>query len=251
MPVKVGAWLTPQHTTVAQLRDGWRAAEDAGADSIWLWDHFFPLTGDPDGAHFEAWTLLSALAVDTNRATVGVLVSNASYRNPDLLADMARTVDHLAGGRVVLGLGAGWFERDCVEYGYPFPTGAERVAILSDSVARVRARLARLVPGPVGALPLLLAGDGPRLLRLAARHADSWNTMAWRFAESSRALDAACAEVGRDPGAIERTCFLVGQPEPAQVDEVLGAGAQHLMLQLNNPYDMDSLKFLKKRADSS
>jgi probable F420-dependent oxidoreductase len=246
---EVGAWLTPQHCTIDQLRAAWRAAEDAGADSLWLWDHFFPLTGDPDGVHFEGWTLLSVLAVDTSRATVGMLVTNASYRNPDLLADMARTVDHLSGGRAVLGMGAGWFERDCTEYGYPFPSGRERVQVLENAVERVRGRLGRLVPGPMGPLPLLLAGDGQQhLLRVAATHADLWNTMAWRFVESSQALDRWCEKVGRDPAEIRRTAFLVGEPDRAQVDELLAAGAQHLMLQMNAPYDLAPLRALIERA---
>ena len=237
---------------MAQLRKAWQDADRMGVDSIWPWDHFFPLYGDPGAATFEGWSLLAAMAVDTERAQLGMLVTGNPYRNPDLLADMARTIDHLSGGRAVLGIGAGWFQRDFEEYGYEFGTPASRLKALEASLKRIRARLDRLNPPPVGDLPILVGGAGEKVtLRLVATYADMWNTFgpAQSFAAKNRVLDDWCARVGRDPAEIERTVMIVDPRDIRNVDAYLDAGAQHLILGAGPPFDLEPLQALIAAAN--
>lgn len=239
--VKVGVQLHPQATTVDDLRAAWRAADDMGVDSIWVWDHFHPLYGDPDAAHFEAYSLLAAMAADTERARLGALVTCNSYRNPELLADMARTIDHIADGRFTLGIGSGWFERDYTEYGYEFGTAPGRLRALARDLPRIKARLAKLNPPPVGPLPILIGGSGEKVtLRLVAEHADGWNTFGPpdNFRHKNEVLDEWCAKVGREPSAVERTVGIRGN-EVDQWQDYVDAGADHLIVMTGPPFDLD------------
>ena len=207
-PIRVAAQLHPQHGSYRDIRAAAVRAEDLGFDLLYTWDHFFPLYGERDGPHFECWSLVAAWAEATERIELGPLVACNSYRNPQLLADMARTVDHVSGGRVVLGVGAGWFRRDYDEYGFEFGTRADRIRAMGAGIDAIHQRMARLNPPPIRRIPLLIAGSGLRMtLREVAEHADSWHA---GFPDRPSELEPAvaalrgwCAEVGRDPAEIE------------------------------------------------
>jgi probable F420-dependent oxidoreductase len=242
---RVGLQLHPQATTTGALQAAWQAADNMRVDTLWVWDHFYPLYGDPDETHFEAWSLLAAMAVTTRRAHFGAMVSCLSYRNPDLTADMARTIDHLSGGRFILGIGAGWFERDYHEYGYEYGTVGERLGAFEAALPRIKSRLARLNPPPEGSLPMLIGGGGERrTLKLVAQYAQMWNTTSddlGEIARKNKIIDTWCAEVGRDPAEIERTALVGPDIDP---DRYLEIGITHLILTLGAPFDLAPLQRL-------
>jgi probable F420-dependent oxidoreductase len=237
---KIGVHIRPQHTTVAAMRTAWRDADSLHVDWITIWDHFAPLSGDPGGTHFECWSLLAALACDTSRAQIGSLVSAIAYRSPDLLADIARTVDHLSGGRLILGIGAGNSERDHIAYGLAWGEAGDRLRTLRDGVQRIKTRMALLNPPPLGPLPIMIAGGGEKVtLRLVARYADMSNTpgIPEVVRRKNAVIDEYCEQIGRDPAEIERTCNIAADAVD-RMHEWVEAGAQRLQIQLDHPFDM-------------
>lgn len=251
-PIRVGIQLHPQHTSYRDIADAVRRAEEMGVDSIWTWDHFFPLSGDPQGNHFEGWTLLTAIATLTERAQIGCLVTCNSYRNAALLSNMAKTVDHISNGRLILGIGAGWFERDYQEYGYDFGTAGKRLASLEESLAIIRHRWEVDVPKPMRKIPILIGGGGEKkTLRITAQYADLWHGFgdANAIAHKMQVLDRWCAEIGRDPREIERSCGTNKDETEEQLDAKVKVGATHIILGTGVPWNFATLERLVKWRD--
>jgi probable F420-dependent oxidoreductase len=243
-PIRIGVQLQPQHADYPQIRDAVLRAEDLDVDIVFNWDHFFPLNGDPDGKHFECWTMLGAWAEQTERVEIGALVSGGGYRNPDLLADMARTIDHISGGRLILGIGGGWFEKDYDEYGYPFGTPGSRLNLLGENLERIAARWRRLNPPPTRAIPVLIGGGGERkTLRHVANHATIWHAFGGPDTQARKAAILAehCAAVGRDPTEIERSTALP-RGGAASAEALLKLGVSLFTIGISGPdYDLSAV----------
>ncbi|MDH6181438.1 putative F420-dependent oxidoreductase [Microbacteriaceae bacterium SG_E_30_P1] len=210
-PVRIGVQVQPQHASYEKIRASVLELEQLGVDILFNWDHFFPLSGDPDGLHFEAWTELASWAELTTRVEFGTLVNCNSYRNPDLQADMARTIDHISGkgtgtGRFIFGTGSGWFERDYDEYGYEFGTAGQRLDALAEALPRIESRWQKLNPAPSRDIPILIGGAGEKkTLRIVAKHADIWHSFV-SADDLPRKLDILREHgesVGRDVSEIE------------------------------------------------
>ena len=261
-PLRVGVQLQPQHCpSYGHLRDAVRRCEDLGVDIAFNWDHFFPLYGDPDGAHYECWTMLAAWAEQTSRIEIGALVSCNSYRNPELLADMARTVDHISGGRLLLGIGSGWKQKDYDEYGYEFGTVGSRLDDLAQALPRITSRLAKLNPAPTRDIPILIGGQGERkTLRQVAEHGHIWHAFVDHVSYPAKAAALAehCATVGRDPATIERSAGVPERDGPdamlAEADALADLGVSIFTVGVNGPdYDLTAATALcqwrDRRAD--
>jgi probable F420-dependent oxidoreductase len=244
-PIRIGVQIQPQHADYAAIRDAASRAEDMGADILFNWDHFYPLYGEPEGKHFECWTMLAAWAESTSRAEIGALVTCNSYRNPELLADMARTVDHISGGRLILGIGSGWFEKDYDEYGYEFGTAGGRLDALGEALPRIEKRLGALNPAPTRDIPVLIGGGGEKkTLRLVAKHATIWHGFgdAATIERKVGILKRHCADVGRDFSEIEISTAVKGDPEKVG-PELLDLGVTLFTVDSNGPdYDLDPLR---------
>jgi probable F420-dependent oxidoreductase len=238
--LKVGVQLHPQHCTYRQFRDAVLRMEEIGVDTIWNWDHFYPLYGDPDGPALEGYTVLAAMAEMTSRAAVACMVTCNSYRNPALLSKMATTIDHISNGRFILGIGAGWFEREYHEYGYEFGTATTRLHDLEAALPVIKQRWAKDNPPPVrGTIPILIGGEGEKItLRITAQYADAWNGFGGvdNWTRKSRVLDEWCQKLGRDPSEIERTASIGGE-DLANLDGLAAAGCTHVILGFGPPFD--------------
>ncbi|WP_111467091.1 LLM class F420-dependent oxidoreductase [Microbacterium suaedae] len=244
-PVRLGVQIAPQHSSYSEIRDAVSRLEEMGVDILFNWDHFFPLSGEPDGLHFESWTMLSAWAEQTERVEFGCLVNCNSYRNADLQADMARTVDHISAkggdtGRFIFGTGSGWFERDYDEYGYEFGTFGTRLDALAESLPRIERRWAQLNPAPTREIPVMIGGKGEqKTLRLVARHADIWHSFVGpdEIAHKLGVIDAWAEKEGRDVSGLVVSNELKGR-DVQEADALYDAGARLFTLGISGP-DLD------------
>jgi F420-dependent oxidoreductase-like protein len=242
--MRFSVWPSPTQT-FEDVRDIARHAETTGWDGLWLADHFMPDAEDTSAPWPEAWTTLAGLAASVPRIRLGTLVTGNTYRHPAVLAKMAATVDHISGGRAVLGLGAGWQENEHRQYGIHFATVPERLARLEEACQVIKGLYtekstsfegkyyqldaASLEPKPVQSpLPLLIGGGGEKVtLRITARYADEWNV--WGDVETLRhkmkILDGHCAAAKRDPAAIQRSAvaLLFLSDDAAFVEKIRGA----------------------------
>lgn len=243
-PVRIAVQLHPQHAEYDDIRRAAVRAEEMGVDIIYNWDHFYPLYGDDEGKHFECWTMLASWAEVTERVEIGALVTCNSYRNPHLVADMARTVDHISDGRLILGMGSGWFEKDYQRYEYPFGTAGGRLRELEVGLYKIRKRMGDLNPKPTRDIPVLIGGGGEKVtLRITAEYADIWHGFGAPdvIKHKNEVLDNWCAAIDRDPGSIERSAGAEADGIES-ADALHDAGATQITIGLNGPdFDMGAL----------
>jgi F420-dependent oxidoreductase-like protein len=247
--IRFGIHSGPQHTSYADYAALWRSAEELGYDWASVFDHFIPIQSNPEGPCFEGLTLLSAMAAQTTRIRCGVLVIGNTYRHPALLANIATTIDHVSGGRLELGVGAGWWEMEHEEYGIPLPPIGRRISMLAESLPILKSlwteprttfegRYYQLTnalcePKPVQqpSIPLWVGGAGEkRTLRAVAQWADGWNTFFMPLDDYRHKLDVLathCRSVGRDPADIRKSLVVqavVGRNEAALAERLARLG---------------------------
>ena len=249
-PVRIGVQIQPQHATYSKIRETAAELEQLGVDILFNWDHFYPLSGAPDGLHFESWTMLAALAEQTSRVELGALVNCNSYRNANLQADMARTIDHISAkesgvGRFIFGTGSGWFARDYEEYGYEFGTVGQRLDALADNLPIIEKRWDELNPAPTRKIPVLIGGGGEKkTLRIVAKHADIWHSFsdALTLERKLGILEEHGTAVGRDTSEIEISTEL-GKRSVEEAEEQYDLGASLFTVGISGPhYDLSPVR---------
>lgn len=245
-PISLGVCLWSQASDWRSFLEAAQRADELGFDHVWTWDHLLPIFGDTDQTIWEGYVALGALAMATRRAKLGLLVGANTFRNPGLVARSVLTLDHVSGGRAIMGLGGAWFEREHTAFGLEFGSGfGERLDWLAEAVPAIRALLdggtvtsepggryafsdLRLLPPTVQPrLPIMIGGSGPRkTLPIVAGYADMWNAFGSpdELAERDAILRSQCERLGRDPGTIERTvgCKVTIRATEAEAQRALG-----------------------------
>ena len=275
---RFGIATAPQQVSYGDLRRVWQEADAISSiEHAWLFDHLLPIAGDPNGPIFEGWTLLSALAAQTKRLRLGVLVTSNRFRPPAMLAKIAATVDVVSGGRLDFGIGAGsrpslpWARREYDAHGLPYHDFAHSIGDLAEACTVIRRLWTDTEPFDfdgsyvhlTGAIcnpkpvqrpypPIMIGGRSTVTLRVVAEHADLWNIPGGDIEDAIRRsaeLDRFCAEIGRDPAAITRSIYLpVSYDDPGSVREAIaeaiGAGFGHIILGLPAPYPVNVARWL-------
>ena len=230
-PIRFGLQTGQQLVQWSELRDLWRRADEWGFDSLWTYDHFYPIfVPDPTGPCLEGWTTLTALSQQTKRARIGALVNGNTYRNPCITAKMAATLDQVSDGRLNLGIGAGWFELEHKSFGIDFKTIPGRLQALDESIQIIKGMFTQekttlhgrhynvidavCNPKPLQQPhpPIMIGGQGQKvLLKIVAKHADMWNVpnaSAEHYAELTKVIERHGDTVGRDTDQIEKTIMM-------------------------------------------
>jgi len=257
--IKIGIQLPPQFGDLARMREAWIEAEALGVDRIYVADHFHAQMYTAEsvrdnapaptqyGKNYESTTVQAAIAATTSRAEIGCLVHANSYRNPNLMADIARTIDHISSGRYILGLGAGYLKLDYDEYGYEFGTAKSRMEDFVRNIPVIKARLNKLNPPPMRRMPLLIAAMGENVgMRLAAEHADIWHLYGEldKIAHKCAVFRSLCRERGRDPADVEiSTHYFPDVPKNGSPDAFVAIGIRHIIVASFGPdWDLGLLR---------
>ena len=244
-PIRFGVQTAPQQISWAELRETWQEVEKLGFDTLWVNDHLLPSVGPSDAPNLEGWTVLSAIAALTTRVRIGVMVTSNTFRHPVVLAKMATTVDHISGGRLILGIGSGYFAQEHQVYGIPLHTPSRRARQLEEALQVIRklwteenvsftGTYYQLANAPFAPKPLqkphppiMIAGTGEKLiLPLVAKYADMWNAGGLGIEALARKvaiLEEHCARIGRDASDIEKTYLtpLYLRSNPSEVERLL------------------------------
>jgi F420-dependent oxidoreductase-like protein len=244
-PIRFGVQTAPQQISWAELRETWQEVETLGFDTLWVNDHLLPSVGPPDAANLEGWTMLGAMAALTTNVRIGVMVASNTFRHPAILAKMATTVDHISGGRLILGIGSGYFVQEHQVYGIPLYTHTRRARQLEEALQVIRELWSeenasftgtyyQLANAPFAPKPLqkphppiMVGGAGEKLiLPLVAKYADLWNAGGLGIEALARKiaiLNEHCGRIGRDGSDIEKTYLtpLYLRSNPAEVERLL------------------------------
>ena len=277
--MRFGIKTAPQHTSWGDMLDVWRAADEVELfETAWNFDHFYPLQGDKNGPCLEAWVTLSALAQATSRIRIGCMVNGVPYRHPALVANMAASLDIVSGGRLELGLGAGWNEQETKAYGIDLLPMGQRMDRFEEAVEVIDSLLAHEITnfqgkyfqleqarcepkGPQQPRPPIVIGGGgeKRTLRIAARFAQHWNlpfATPEVFHKKNEILLAHCEAVGRDSSLIMRSVQIesTADQDPAEVADsaaaLFAAGVDQVILTLRTPYRAERVAALAKSLEA-